>query len=127
MEMLREGGFLALLSLVSAFVGIAIAVVQVILARRFDLVPMVAGAVVATVLIGCLAFVSGLRSGMGAAGGADASSRAMMMAIGVSEALNGATIAFVAALLQGMVASVSVLVRRVASRRDSVGLSGGAS
>ena len=125
MEMLREGGFFAWLSLASAFVGVVLAVLQLVVAKRFDLVPMVVGGVVATVLIGCLAFVSGIRMGAGGAGGADASSAAMLMAVGLSEALNGASIAFLAALVQTMLASVAVLVRRAAARTPAAGVTGG--
>ncbi len=127
MEMLREGGFFAWLSLASAFVGVVLAVLQLVVAKRFDLVPMVVGGVGATVLLGSLAFVSGIRTGAGAAGGADPASAAYLMAVGVSEALNGAMLAFLGAIVQSMVASVAVLVRRVAARRAAAATGGGAS
>jgi hypothetical protein len=124
MQALSEGGAPALLALLVGLLGLAAGVAQLVLARRFTLLPLVGALVAATLILGLFGFGWGLYSAGSAAAAVDPSQKAVMLAMGISTALNSAAVAAIMACLQIVLGVVAALVRGVAAAPAPAGAGG---
>ena len=123
MEILSESGALGLLAMVSGLIGLAISAVQLAIAKKVDLIPLVVGSTLATLLIGLLGFASGLYGGAGASALADPAEKAVLLARGLSAALSSTMVALLFAGLQTLLGAAAISVRQLVAAKP---VSGGA-
>ena len=116
-SLFEEAGIAGLVVVACAGVGIVFAVLQLALARRFDLAGLAVGAIPVTLLVGALGTLRQLVLVFGALAMVDPDQKARLAAAGIAEASAPLVIALVAGLVQLFFVSVALTVRANVSGR----------
>jgi len=111
-QFFAEGGVFMYIVLLFGLAGLAVGVVQLALARKVDLVPLIVGLVVITIIVGTLGSSVGMIQAFSAVAYADPSQKAAMLAAGISIALNTTTFGLMMAVLQTLLGAIAATVRR---------------
>ena len=112
-----EGGVFMYIVLLFGFAGLAVSVVQLALARSIDMVPLIVGMVVLTIIVGMLGSALGMTQAFSAVASASPEYKSMMLAQGISIALNTTTLALLMAALQTLLGAIAATLRRNAKPR----------
>ena len=111
-QFFAHGGLFMYLVLLAGILGVVVSVLQLVLARKIDLVPLIVGFVLITLIMGGLGSALGITTAFSAVSAADPSMKAAMLAAGISEALNTTTLGLLMALLQTILGAIAATVRR---------------
>lgn len=114
MEMARyfeEGGPMMFLGIL-VFLGVLAAiVVQLVRAKRTNLIPFIVGGIAVQLLVGGLAAIWGISMSFGAIAMVEPSMQAALMAAGIAESLNNLSLAIVLAIVETIIGSISAFRR----------------
>lgn len=114
--LLEDAGVGAFVVLLFAAVGFLLALIQLVLARRVDLAPLVVAAVPITLLAGAVGTLRELMRTFSALAMVEPDLKIRLAAAGTAEALAPLVLALVAALVQLLFASVALTVRANAAK-----------
>jgi hypothetical protein len=106
-EFFHEGGAMMLLALALFPCALAVAIVQIALRARKNLMPFIVGGIALQLLIGGLGATLGIERSFGAIAMADPSMKAALLAAGIAESLNNVTLAIALAIVETILAAVA--------------------
>ncbi len=111
-QFFAHGGLFMYLVLLAGILGVVVSVLQLVLARKIDLVPLIVGFVLITLIMGGLGSALGITTAFSAVSAVDPSMKAAMLAAGISEALSTTTLGLLMALLQTILGAIAATVHR---------------
>ena len=107
-----NGGFFMHLILLTAFWTMAVIVAQLVLAKKYDLAPLLWLSLVALVLLGVLGTVVGITQAMDAVATAPPDMKTAMLSAGIAIALNTTSFAVFIAVPAAIASGVAVTISK---------------
>jgi len=106
-----EGGPMMLLGII-VFLGVlTVLILQLVRARKTNLIPFIVGGIALQLLVGGLATVLGFSSSFSAIAMVEPSMRSAIMAAGIAESINNMALAFGLAIAETILGSIAAFMR----------------